>query len=148
MALTTRRFASPISALREMDRFFDGVLTPVAWPDRRVPAGFSNPPVDVYEDDEHYYVRAVVPGAAPEEIDVSALGDVITIAGAARPAAPEGAKALWQEIPPLQFKRSIQLSRRFDIDQAEATYEHGVLALRIPKAADAKPRTIKIATNG
>ncbi len=147
MALTTRRIGSPVTAWRELDRLVDSVFAPTTY-DRRTGSTVSNLPIDVYESDDDYYVHAVMPGADPAEIEVTALGDVVTIAGQAQRQAPEGAKVLWQEIPSIELRRSVQLRRRFDIDRTEAVYENGVLKLRIPKAADAKPRTIKIAAPG
>lgn len=146
MALITRRFHSPVSTLRELDRLVDAVFAP-ATIDSRIPNTISGLPLAVYEDEDNYHIHAIVPGAAPEQVEVTALGDVVTIAGEVRHEPPAGAKVLWQEVPAYRFRRSVQLRKSFDIDQADATYEQGVIRLRIPKTADAKPRTIKVTSN-
>src|SRR5688572_6232777 len=55
-------------------------------------------PVNVFEDEENYYVHALVPGADPEQLEITAHPDNrLTIAGVTSPAAPENARAVWSE---------------------------------------------------
>ncbi|HLG73068.1 MAG TPA: Hsp20/alpha crystallin family protein [Chloroflexota bacterium] len=102
-------------------------------------------PMDVYETADEYVVRAWLPGFRPEDVNISAVGNQLTISG--KPAgysAPEGARYLVQEIGAAEFQRSLTLPVEFDVNNAQAHYEKGVLTLTLPKAEVAKPKQIAI----
>lgn len=102
-------------------------------------------PMDVYETADEYVVRAWLPGFRPEDVNISAVGNQLTISG--KPAgysAPEGARYLVQEIGATEFQRTLSLPVEFDVNKAQASYEHGVLTLTLPKAEVAKPKQIAI----
>jgi len=102
-------------------------------------------PMDVYETADEYVVRAWLPGFRPEDVNISAVGNQLTITG--KPAeykAPEGARYLVQEIGSTEFQRSLTLPVEFDVNKAQASYESGVLTLTLPKAEVAKPKQIAI----
>ncbi|HLY65669.1 MAG TPA: Hsp20/alpha crystallin family protein [Chloroflexota bacterium] len=102
-------------------------------------------PMDVYETPDEYVIRAMLPGFRPEDVNISAVGNQLTISG--KPAAysaPEGARYLIQEITTTEFQRSLTLPAEFDVNKAQASYESGVLTLTLPKAEVAKPKQITI----
>jgi HSP20 family protein len=101
--------------------------------------------MDVYETGDEFVVRATLPGFRPEDVNISAIGNQLTITG--KPSAyttPEGARYLVQEIAPAEFQRSLTLPVEFDTNKAQASYEHGVLTLTLPKSEGAKPKQIAI----
>lgn len=100
--------------------------------------------LDVYEDENSYTVYALIPGVDPEKIEITALENVLTIAGQVTPPTIEGAKALWRELGPGQFRRQVTLPTEVNIEAAQATYEHGFLRLALPKSEAAKPHTVKV----
>jgi HSP20 family protein len=117
-------------------------------------AGFSGPnagglavPIDLYDAGDAYVLRAVVPGASAETIEVTVVGDVLRIRGRVEMHQADSAPSVsWlvHEIPHGAFSRTVTLPRRVDPDQATATFDGGILTLRLPKAAQHLPRQIKI----
>jgi HSP20 family protein len=102
-------------------------------------------PIDVYETADDIVVRAVVPGVAPDGIDIQLQAGVLTLrAKSAEPTIPEGATWLVQEVTPGEYVRQVTLPRMIDAEKAHTTYENGVLTLTLPKTADAKPKQIKV----
>ncbi|HZR40762.1 MAG TPA: Hsp20/alpha crystallin family protein [Ktedonobacteraceae bacterium] len=104
-------------------------------------------PVDVYEseDKQQYVIEAAASGFKPEEIQVTAEGDTVTIR-AARSEERKAGKGTYmrRERYEGEMSRSVTLPSAIDVNQVQATYEHGVLTLRVPKAAGAKPKQIPI----
>jgi HSP20 family protein len=107
-------------------------------------------PLDIYSTTEEVVIIASVPGIDPATIDVTLDKDTVTISGSTPDVAEssEAADATWHlhELPRGTFSRSVTLPVQIDANQAEATFEHGILRLRLPKAEAAKPRKIEIRT--
>jgi HSP20 family protein len=102
-------------------------------------------PLDVYETADDIVIRAVVPGVAPDGIDIQFQAGVLTLrAKSAEPEIPEGATWLIQEVTPGEYVRQLTLPRMIDAEKAHTTFENGVLTLTLPKTADAKPKQIKV----
>jgi HSP20 family protein len=103
-------------------------------------------PVDVYATAEEIVVEAILPGVKPEEVDITVEGNVLTIVGDTSATVPAREGILLQEIRRGRFVRTLNLPEGLEPDKATATFEDGVLTLRIPKAEQVKPRQIKIST--
>ena len=103
-------------------------------------------PVDVYATTEEIVVEAILPGVKPEEVDITVEGNVLTIVGDTSSTVPAREGILLQEIRRGRFVRTLNLPEGLEPDKAVATFEDGVLTLRIPKAEQVKPRQIKIST--
>jgi HSP20 family protein len=105
-------------------------------------------PLDVYATNDEVVIIAAVPGIEPDDLEVTVNKGTVTLSGATpNVAASEEAKeANWylHELPHGAFTRSVTLPVEIDADKAQATFEHGVLRLSLPKAETAKPRKIKI----
>lgn len=103
-------------------------------------------PMDVYTEGDNYVVEMALPGVAPTAVDISILGNQITISG--EYAAPNADRQyLHRERSAGHFERTATLPTELDADKAEAHTEHGVLRLTVPKVESAKPRRIAL-TNG
>jgi HSP20 family protein len=102
------------------------------------------PPTNVFADKDGYIVRMEVPGVVPEAINIESQGRTLTISGKRETLAPEGASFHRHERRGGEFSRSLQLAEELDLTKAEATCKHGMLAVRIPKKEEAKPRQIEI----
>ncbi len=100
-------------------------------------------PLDVYEEGESYVLEVALPGVPPESVDVSVLGNTVTIRGE-WPARPEGRTYLHAERGGGRFERTITLPTELDANKAEAHAEHGVLRLVLPKAEAARPKRIQL----
>jgi HSP20 family protein len=129
-------------SLREaMDRLLEDALTEM--PGQR--RGEARLPIDVYTTPEEIVVRAPVPGVAPEDVGVTLDGDTLMIR-ADLPGPLENVEYIFQECPSGPLSRVLTLNVPIDVENIEATFEHGLLILRLPKTTPAKPRTIKIDT--
>jgi HSP20 family protein len=127
--------------LREaMDRLFEqSVVRPNGWS-----GGWqATLPLDVYADGDNFVIEAALPGLNPDAVNVSVLGNQVTISGD-YPQAPEGRQYLFRERGTGHFERTIYLPTELDADKTEAHYEHGILRLVLPKAESAKPRRISL----
>ncbi len=127
-----------------MDRLFDDdVFRPFHW----ASGVLDGPglPLDVSTTPTELVVEAALPGMKPEDVDIIVENGTLTITGktAEERRAEEGSYLL-QEIRRGTFSRSVTLPNGLEPDRASATFEHGVLSLRIPKAEQLKPRQIRI----
>lgn len=104
-----------------------------------------SPRVNLYENDDAVTVEAAMPGVDAGSIEVNLDGDMLTIAGERK--AREGVDAQdysWHERATGPMRRQIKLRRPVDRDAITASYEHGLLVVTLPKAAEAKPRKIDV----
>lgn len=128
---------------RAMDRLFDdSYMLPRAW---RTAFTGAEPALDITTTDDELVVKASLPGWQPEDVDITLTGTTLTISGETKEEArrEEGSWIL-NEIRRGSFSRTIELPEGLVGDRAEATYEHGILTLRIPKAEEIKPKQIRI----
>ncbi len=100
-------------------------------------------PVDLVETDEAYTLRAMLPGMKTEDVNIQLNNGILTIDGEYK-AGTEDGQHLMSEFPAGRFARSFELADAIVGDKIEATMADGVLTLQLPKAEEAKPRTIKI----
>jgi HSP20 family protein len=103
-------------------------------------------PADAWRDDEALYLQFDLPGMDRSSIELTVERNTLTLAAERPSPIPAGARPVLAERPTGRFTRRLPLSDTLDTDAAEATYDNGVLTLRIPLAAHAKPR--KIAVSG
>lgn len=110
--------------------------------------GFTRAPyVNIYETEADYIVEVAAPGFHPDEIQITTLGDRLTIhANHVQKATAEHRETLRREYAHNEFTRVITLPSHLEADKIEATYEHGMLTLRAPKGEAAKPKTITLRT--
>jgi HSP20 family protein len=85
-----------------------------------------------------------IPGVDPSSIDLDVERNVLTVKAERASAAPEAAELQVAERPRGVFSRQLFLGDTLDADRIEASYDAGVLTLRIPVAEQAKPRKISI----
>ncbi len=101
--------------------------------------------MDVCETDDSLVVKAALPGVRPDEVDIFVTGDVLTIKGETKnEEETKGDNYRRRELRYGAFARSVPLPTRVDHDEAEATFENGVLTVTMPKAEEVKAKSIKI----
>jgi HSP20 family protein len=103
------------------------------------------PAVDIAEHDDGYVVTAEIPGATREDVTVEAHDGVLTLRGEKR-SEREGKKeqSRWVERSYGSFSRSFTLPANADTEKVAASFKDGVLTVEIPKAAEQKPKVIRI----
>lgn len=101
-------------------------------------------PMDVRADEDAYEIKALLPGVKSDDISIQVVNETVTISGEIKNERDEKATYLLAERPGGRFNRVITLPASLDSSKAEASFEDGVLTLRVPKAEEARPKTIKI----
>jgi HSP20 family protein len=151
MTLVRRSGFGDLLSLRQaMDRLFEeSFASPRTWQfgDEQLV------PMDVYASDDEVVVQAILPGVKPEEVEITVEGTTLSISGDTTVTNDgkdgkdgKDGSMLLQEIRRGRFIRTLGLPAGLEPDLATATFEDGVLTLRIPKAEQLKPRQIKITT--
>jgi HSP20 family protein len=107
------------------------------------------PAMDLVEEDEHYVLSADLPGVDEKDVKVELEDGVLTISGE-RKSEYEDRKEGYHRIERASgsFSRSLTLPEGIDPESVEANFENGVLAVRIPKPEERKPRRVAISVGG
>jgi HSP20 family protein len=100
-------------------------------------------PMDAWRDGDTFVVEFDLPGVAGDAIDLDVEGNVVTVR-AERPGLSGDTEWLAAERPRGLFSRQLVLGDNLDTEQIAASYDGGVLTLRIPVAEQAKPRKIMV----
>jgi HSP20 family protein len=133
-----------LSMRQAMDRLFDRALEP-SWSESAV----WNLALDVVENKDEFLVKASLPGINPDDLEITFTDNVLTIKGETKED-----KDIQEEQYHLRerrqgiFSRSISLPNRVKADAIEASYDAGVLTLKLPKVEEVKPKRIAINIGG
>jgi HSP20 family protein len=127
---------------REIDRMFDAFFGQSEQQARR-----WVPPMDLVEADDHFVLKADLPGLTESDVNIEVQDGSLTISGE-RKAEHTQEERGWYRIERAfgSFNRSLTLPDGVDPDRIEASFSHGVLEVRIPKPEERKPRRIAIAS--
>jgi len=145
---------SPISDLvslhSAMDRLFNDSLT--AGTGRRrssgemfgvIGEGFL--PLDVYQTDKEWIIRAGVPSVDPQQVEITCDGNTLRIQGEVKPPQNMKSENYWmRENFYGAFSREITLPEETVCDQSKAEFQNGMLVLTLPKAQPSKSQMKKI----
>lgn len=104
-------------------------------------------PMDAWRDGDTFHVEFDLPGVNPDSIDLDVERNVVTVQ-AERPARADNAELIAAERPRGVFSRQLVLGDNLDTERIAASYDAGVLTLKIPVAEQAKPRKISITREG
>jgi HSP20 family protein len=134
------RIADPVTDMqrlqREMNRLFSGASELYA---------HDSPPVNVWRGEDGAIVTAEAPGIDAEKVEISVVGDSLTLSGVREPELlKEGESYHRQERNQGRFTRTLQLPFHVESGKVEARYEKGMLRISLPRAEADKPRKIKI----
>jgi HSP20 family protein len=127
---------------RELDR-----LTQQVFGTNGTLARPSAMPMDAWRDGDTFFAEFDLPGVDPESIDLDVERNVVTVR-AERPARASDAELIAAERPRGVFSRQLVLGDTLDTEHIVASYDAGVLTLKIPVAEQAKPRKIAVSHSG
>ena len=137
---------------QEMNRLFNTFFdVPAGTPEGGQGTGMRRwmPAMDLVESEDHFVLRADLPGLAEEDVKLEVAGDTLTVSGERRfehEAKKDGFYRL--ERGSGTFSRSLTLPEGVDADAIEAAFDKGVLEVRIPKPEQRRPRRVEIAVGG
>jgi HSP20 family protein len=140
-----RNWWLPFQSLREeMDR-----LLAATWPtfaDRLMPVFVRGQPLmNVWEKDDAVMVEMELPGVKSEQLDISVVGNELSVKVDQPDTAKEGVTYHRRERPVGKFTRVVRLPTEVDAGRVEAELRNGVLTITLPKSEKAKPRRITVA---
>lgn len=133
-----------LSDLRdEIDRLFESPLGELTRATHLL-SGWT-PALDVFEEKDHFTVKAELPGMQREEIDVSFQDGSLNIAGERKSETKhEDGDVHRSERFFGKFQRSVTLPTAVAADKITASYKDGVLTVTLPKTEEAKPKQINV----
>jgi HSP20 family protein len=132
-----------IMSMREsMDRLFEDFFSrrprnagPLVW----------QPAVEISETDNDIVVKAELPGIDPKNVEVNVTGDGLTIKGEAKTEQEEKKRNYYRrELRYGAFQRTVALPIEVKGEEAKATFRHGILEVKVPKAERVRPKTVKV----
>ena len=109
-----------------------------------IPARVFIPTADIYESQDALTVILEMPGVEKDNVDVRVEEGMLNIEGRLDLAKYQGLQPLYTEYNIGHYARSFRLSSKIDQSKISADLKDGVLSLTLPKAEQAKPRTIKV----
>jgi len=101
------------------------------------------PPIEIIEKEDSIQVSAALPGIDKNTLELTILGDTLTIAGEKK-LPIENIAYIRHERPYGKFHKLVDLPCAVEQDKVTATYNNGILAVTMPKAETIKPRQIKV----
>ena len=147
MALIRWEPVAELNAIQnEMNRLFNTFVDPSA------PTGRGNgttrrwlPPMDLLETPDHYVLRADLPGLGEEDVKLEVEDRVLTLSGERKSETTEPGAGFYRlERAIGSFSRSLTLPEGVDADAISATFDKGVLEVRVPKPEQVKPKRVEI----
>ena len=139
-----RELSTMQDRMNRMNRLFRESYSPEGPADALTTTSFA-PPVDIYEDEHNITLKLEVPGIDEKDIDVRIENNTLTVHGERKIEKEEKEENFLRvERQYGSFTRSFTLPDSVDPGQASATYNNGVLKIKLAKKAEAKPKQIKV----
>ena len=135
----------------EMNRLFSSFFD--------TPAGGANggtqglrrwvPAMDLVETDDHFVLKADLPGLGPDDVNIEVEDNVLTISGERKVEHETEREGFYRvERASGSFRRSLTLPKGVNLEDIAANFDKGVLEIRIPKPEERKPRKVSISVAG
>ena len=125
---------------RDVDRMFEQLVGTTGRP--------AMMRVDAERDGDTFYVYFDLPGVDPDSIELTVERNVLQVKAERQRREKDGVETVISERPMGVFSRQLFLGDTLDTDKLEASYDNGVLTLRIPVSEQAKPRKISVGSGG
>jgi HSP20 family protein len=101
---------------------------------------------NLYETTDSYILQVALPGVKVEKLEITARENMLTVHGMTEVAMPQDAQSIWAGMASGEFREEFTLPGEVDAEKASAEYHDGILTLTLPKAEQAKVKTIKVGT--
>jgi HSP20 family protein len=142
-----RRFTPVSEALTlhdAMNQLFAQSFVQPDWGTGR--SSFLAAPVDVFEIEQTYHVHVLLPGIAPEEIELTAQGNTLTFRGHFQPSVKPEQQVTWlvQEIGSGSFERSVTFPKPIDSENIATQSTNGLLMITVPIHESNRPKRIRV----
>jgi HSP20 family protein len=135
----------------EMNRLFNTVFDPTTTAGSSGAAQLRRwmPAMDLVETEEHFVLRADLPGMSEEDVRIELEDTVLTVSGE-RKAEHEQREEGFHRVERAfgAFSRTLTLPKGIDPEAISASFDKGVLEVRVPKPQETRPRRITIGVNG
>jgi HSP20 family protein len=129
---------------RNINRMFDSFLRGDMFDREDLPSTWT-PAVDIAERDDEYVVKVELPGVTRDDVKITSQDNVLTIRGEKKhEKESKGMNYHRTERAYGSFQRSFTLPGTVKEDKIEAEFKDGTLVITLPKAEEAKPRTIEV----
>jgi HSP20 family protein len=141
-------FQDLVELQREMSRVFSDAFGATA-PARHNGAAEDAwaMPVEIVDRKGELVVRAELPGFRPEDLDVSVIGNTLSIQGQrTQETEQKDEQVVRRELAYGSFYRRLELPQNVNQDALNATYKNGILEITLPKREESKPKQIKVQT--
>jgi HSP20 family protein len=136
-------YSNPFDALLEFQRSLD-TFRDSSWFDDSFSGAGAYPPVNVFAKGDDVVIVTEVPGVNKADLKIEVKDNTVRIAGQKQISYGERVSLHRRERPAGRFDRTVTLPVEIDADRVKAECRDGILALYLPRAERAKPRTIAI----
>lgn len=141
---------APLAAVKQdMDRMFERLFGGALWPEVPRAKAFEalwEPALDFIEAEKEFIVKLEVPGVTRDDLDVTIDGTLLTLSGKREmQEEKKGEDFLWQERQIGRFMRTLRLPAPVKEAEIAATYENGILTVKLPKMPLPAQNKVKIA---
>jgi HSP20 family protein len=107
------------------------------------------PPMDLVEAADHFVLRADLPGLGPDDVNLEVEDNVLTLSGERKAEHESKGEGYYRlERASGHFRRSLTLPESVNLEHIAASFDKGVLEIRIPKPEQRKPRKVAINVGG
>ena len=131
---------TPVRSL--MEDFFSSPLS--RWDDYFY-RDFENLSANVWEEGNNIFVKMAMPGIKKEDIKISVSGDSLSIEGKSKEEKEEKDKKYFlRTLQSCSYSQSFNLPTVVDSEKVEASFEDGVITVKLPKAKESETKTIEI----
>jgi HSP20 family protein len=137
---TQNRAWNPLLEIQRVQAQMNRLLEDLEGPD-----GAEFPPIELWTGDDGLRLRALLPGFASDDIEVTVVGDTLTLK-ASREAPQDADGRAWhrRERSHGRFVRTLQLPYSVEAGNVKASFKNGVLDVELPRAESDKPRRIPV----
>lgn len=140
---------APLATIKhDMDRVFERLFGGALWPEVPKAKAFETlwePALDFVEAEKEFVVRLEVPGVTRDDLDVTIDGTLLTLSGKREMhEEKKGEDYLWQERQTGRFLRTLRLPAPVKEVEVSATYENGMLTVKLPKQSLPAQNKVKI----